>query len=165
MTEHLPAPAPAARRPRTPAKRPKRVRWTAKRETKFLQALTEWSNIAKACRVAGLAESTVYRRRQQSDEFRARWAEALGEGVVRLETLLLERALHGVEKAVWHGGKQVGTMREYSDRLALALLAAHRPRAAEPAADDTAVAMTEAEQREEVLRRLSEMNRRLGGEG
>lgn len=168
MTDQPPARPPAAPRPRArPAaakRKTKRVRWSARREDKFLQALAEFTNVAQSCRVAGLSESSVYRRRQQSEEFRTRWATALREGVVKLETLLLERALNGVEKPVWHGGKQVGTMREYSDRLALALLAAHR-NAGIVAAPDALPPMPEEQVRDEVLLRLSEMNRRLGGEG
>jgi hypothetical protein len=104
----------------------KRVRWSAKREAAFLQTLAQTAKVAAAIRVSGLSDTTVYRHRQQSEEFRARWAAALAEGFERLETMMLDRALNGIEKPVWYGGKQVGTMTEYSDRTALALLAQHR---------------------------------------
>jgi len=167
MTELVterPAAAPRTRVTPKRAKRTKRVRWSQKREDRFLLALTETANVAKSSAAAGLSESSVYRHRQLSEPFRARWAEALGEGVVRLETMLLERALNGVEKPVWHGGRQVGVMHDYSDRLALALLAAHRravpalPVLDEDADDDAAI-------REELRRRFGEMNRRMGGDG
>ena len=145
-------------------RRAKPVRWSAGRERRFLDALAQTANVAGSVRAAGLSESNVYRRRRKHDAFRAAWLAALREGYAKLETMLLERALNGVEKAVWHGGKQVGTAREYSDRLALALLTAHRGSVtgAEAAADP---AMSEAAMDAELLRRLADMNLRLGGEG
>ncbi|UAK23999.1 hypothetical protein [Sphingomonas nostoxanthinifaciens] len=125
-----PATVAARKRARAPARgrarKAKPVRWSAKRETIFLETLAETSNVAASARVSGLSESNIYRKRRKDEDFRARWAAALREGVARLETMLLGRALNGVEKPVWHGGKKVGTMIEYSDRLALALLNAHR---------------------------------------
>jgi hypothetical protein len=123
--------APATRRPapRKPAARrrkPKRVRWSAKREATFLETLAQTANVAASARAAGLSDSSVYRHRQTSDAFRAKWAVALAEGFERLETMMLDRALNGTEKPVWYGGKRVGTITEYSDRTALALLAHHR---------------------------------------
>lgn len=147
-----------------PRRRARPVRWSARREEKFLATLAEMSNVAASARAAGISESSVYRHRQRSDEFRARWAAALREGYSKLETLLLERALNGVERPVWHGGRQVGTAREYSDRLALALLAAHRT-SVTGAAPGAAPALSDTEVHEELVRRLSEMNVRMGGEG
>lgn len=103
--------APARRASAKAPKRKKAVRWSAKREGLFVQALGETSNIAASCRAAGLSESTVRRRRSKDAEFAARWAAALREGFEKLETMLLDRALNGMEKPVWHGGKQVGTLR------------------------------------------------------
>jgi len=40
--------------------------------------------------------------------------------------MMLERALHGVEKTVVRANGTTSTMREYSDRTALALLRMHR---------------------------------------
>ncbi|WP_294395384.1 hypothetical protein [uncultured Sphingomonas sp.] len=145
------------------AAKPKRVRWSTRRENTFIATLAETSNVAASARASGLSESNVYRRRQVSPEFRERWTSALRDGVAKLETMLLERALNGVAKPVWHGGKQVGTMVEYSDRLALALLAAHRD-----GRTQGAVAMIDRsadELRAELLHTLSDMNSRMGGEG
>ncbi len=139
------------------------VRWSAKREDMFLAALAETANVAASIRASGLSETNVYRRRRGSDEFRARWGAALREGYVKLETLLLDRALNGVEKTVWHGGKAVGTMIEYSDRLALALLAAHRGTVLGPAPQADEV--PEEDLRARLAERLSAMNRGMGGAG
>lgn len=40
---------------------------------------------------------------------------------------MLERALHGVEKTVYYAGKNCGSVRQYSDALAMFLLRARRP--------------------------------------
>jgi hypothetical protein len=146
-----------------PIKRGKR-RWSAAGEAAFLEALAETSNIAGAIRVAGLSESSVYRRRQSSPDFREKWEAALGEGYVRLEAMMLGRAINGTERTIWHLGKPVGTMREYSDRLGLALLAQHRatvrgerppPPAGEPI----------EEMRARFMARLNEMGARLRAAG
>ncbi len=84
------------------------VRWSALREEKFLMTLAETSCIAAAIRASGLSSSNVYRRRRSSAEFRARWTAALREGYIKLESEMLDRALNGVEREIWHGGKKVG---------------------------------------------------------
>ena len=151
-------------RPAAKARRKKRrVAWTAKREALFLAALAETAKITAGVKASGLSESSIYRRRQIDPGFRARWTEALREGLVKLETMLLDRALNGVERDVWHGGKVVGTMIDYSDRLALALLAAHRGTVREASAEH--VAPSSAEQRTVLLEKLSAMNRGMGGPG
>jgi hypothetical protein len=136
MNDEVKAPASAgakaAVRPRTAAVRkgrkakPKQIRWSGKRERAFLQTLAATAQVTTAVRASGLSESTIRRHRASDESFAARWAAALAEGVDRLETLMLDRALNGVEKPIWYGGKQVGTMTEYSDRTALAVLAHHR---------------------------------------
>ncbi len=111
----------AARRPQRPA-----VPWSAEREAIFLEALAQTCSVTNAVRASGLSSATIYRRRDASDMFRAAWVQALREAYVRLETELLGRALNGVRKPVWHAGKKVGSVVEYSDRLALALLGQYR---------------------------------------
>jgi hypothetical protein len=118
--------APARKRAPATKRKTKQVRWSAKRETIFLDTLAQTAKVAAAIRASKLSESNVYRHRRRSEAFRAKWAAALAEGFERLEAMMLDRALNGVEKPIWFGGKQVGTMTEYSDRTALALLAQHR---------------------------------------
>ena len=157
------APAKSLRRkPRRKTPR-KPVRWSAKRETAFLEALAESSNVALSLRASGLGETAVYRRRARHAEFAAKWAAALREGYLKLESEMLGRALAGVEKAVWHGGVQVGTVTEYNDRTALALLNAHR--ATVIGTREPPVTVPIEELRARLKARLGEMNRRLGGEG
>lgn len=151
---------PAAKKAAKPAV--KRVAWSAKREAVFLATLAETGNVLGAARASGLSSANVYKRRERSAAFRAAWAEALREGYVRLETHLLQRALNGVRKPVWYGGKKVGSVVEHSDRLALALIAQHR---ASVGASAVPATVSIADVQATLTYRLAEMNRRLGGAG
>lgn len=88
---------------------------------KFLDALAECGNISFAADAAGIRRSTIYLRRDQEPGFAKQLAEAqqLGRYAVRDEAI--RRAVQGVDKPVFQGGKKVGLVREYSDAL-LALL-------------------------------------------
>ena len=153
--------------PRKRARRKKRkvvqVRWSGPRERAFLETLAETSNVAASIRASGLSETNVYRKRRQSAEFRAKWIGALREGFLKLEGMMLDRALNGIEKPVWHGGQQVGTVIEYNDRTALALLSAHR--ATVMGTREIAADVPIDELRTRLKGRLSEMNKRMGGAG
>lgn len=102
-------------------------RWTPVRRQKFLCRLAETANIAAACRAAQMPRWMAYRERRKSDPFRKAWDEAMDTALDDLESALLERATRGVEKAVFFGGKECGTVRQYSDALAMFLLKARRP--------------------------------------
>ncbi len=147
--------APAAKRAR------KRAAWTVLKKAKFLASLAATSNVSASARACRMSESAVYRLRQRSPEFRAEWQAALREGYARLELMMLERAMHGTQKPVFHGGQQVGVVTEYSDRQAMTLLTLHRT-----AVMGDAPAATQqsdpAEVRQRILDKLAEMGRRLG---
>ena len=118
-----------------PGARVRRVRrshrsWTAAKRTAFLEALAESCNVKLAAQMAGVSTSRAYSLRDQDASFRAGWERALATGFAQLEMMLLERALHGVEKKVTANNGTVTVMREYSDRVALALLRMHREQAA-----------------------------------
>ena len=139
------------------------LRWDEEIQQGFLAELARTANVTASARAVGMSEKTAYRHRAQDASFRAAWAAALDDGYAKLETMLLGRAMNGTFKAVWYGGKKVGRTKEYSDRLALQLLAVHRAavmdgrRGSDPA-DVVAV-------RARIEEKLAEMNRRLGGEG
>lgn len=118
--------------PRGPARKPnpgtkaKREYWTLDKKAEFLCHLAESANVTASARAVGMSEKGVYRLRMQSAAFREAWATALREGYVKLELMMLERAMNGTRKEVWHGGKAVGETTEYSERLAMQLLSQHR---------------------------------------
>ena len=152
------------RRAPAPKRKPVRKQWTADKKARFLASLAATANVAASVRACRMSESAVYALRQRSPEFRAEWQAALREGYARLELMMLERAMKGTEKPVFHGGQQVGVVTEYSDRQAMTLLALHRdsvigddggrPRPSDP-----------AEVRKRILDKLAEMNARLGKDG
>ena len=110
--------------------RTSRRSWTTAKERAFLEALAESCNVKLAAKQAGVSTSQAYVRRNKDASFRAGWDRALSTGYAQLEMMLLERALHGVEKTVIARDGTTTVMREYSDRVALALLRMHRENAA-----------------------------------
>ncbi len=112
---------------------PKRVaargnEWTPRMAEQFVETLAETCNVTLAAKAIGRSVANVYRRRAKDASFRANWDQALAIGYSRLEMMLLERALHGVEKVVVAKDGTSSVMREYPDRVALTLLRMHRER-------------------------------------
>ena len=146
----------------TPKKRgARKTDWTAAKQAKFIDALTESCNVSFAAREAGVSVSNVYRRRQADATFRAAWSRAVSVGYSQLEMMLLERALHGVEKPLSAKAGEGGTMRHYDDRTALALLKLHRDGAA--AADEPVDSAEHEEAVERIIARLARLKERLEG--
>jgi hypothetical protein len=140
--------------------RPSHRSWTPAKERAFLRALAESCNVKLAARTAKVSTSSVYDRRSKQASFRASWDKALAAGYAQLELMLLERSLHGVEKVVVARDGTKTVMREYSDRVALALLRMHRDtaRLADEAIDD--VEFEEAKDR--IIARLERLRERDG---
>ncbi|WP_019832506.1 hypothetical protein [Sphingomonas sp. PR090111-T3T-6A] len=138
-------------------------RWTQARQRTFLETLAQTSNVAASERKAKMPVGSAYRERRRSPGFEAAWREALAEGYARLEHTMLERALLGITRRVKKSDDGQETV-EYSDRLGMALLAAHRASAlaARPGVAGTAAEGENA--REWLARKLAEMNRRIGGD-
>ena len=131
----------------------------AVRKADFLKRLRTSLNVADAAKRAGIANSTVYRHRQTNARFRAEWDAALKAAVDEVESNVLRRAVEGVEKPVFYRGQQVGSVRSYSDTLAMFVLKAKRPEiyARLTGGAPTPAEMTEEEARNEVLRRLDRL--------
>ena len=135
--------------------RPSYRSWTAAKERKFLVALATCCNVKLAAKMAKVGTSTAYVRRQKNAAFRAAWETALATGYAQLELMLLERALHGVEKIVIARDGTKTVMREYSDRVALALLRMHRDLA--KAADEPVDDVEFEEARDRIVARLERL--------
>jgi hypothetical protein len=93
----------------------------------FLAALTRTGNVRLACRATGVPRATAYSHRSDSKAFTARWDEAIDDATDTLEAEARRRALKGALRPVYHKGKRVGVIREYSDTLLIFLLKANRP--------------------------------------
>ena len=115
-------------RPKLRAGRPSD--WTRAMADQFVEVLADSCNVTLAAQAIRRSVANVYRRRAKDASFRAAWDQALAVGYSRLELMLLERALHGVEKVVKTVDGTSLVMREYPDRVALTLLRMHRETAA-----------------------------------
>jgi hypothetical protein len=104
--------------------------WTTRKEKAFIASLAETCNVKLSAKRAGVSPNCVYERRNKNASFRVAWDSALSTGYAQLELMMLERALHGIEKTVISRDGSTRIMREYSDRTALALLRMHRENAA-----------------------------------
>lgn len=135
-------------------------RWTQARQRMFLETLSQTSNVAASERKAKMPVGSAYRERRRSAGFEAAWREALGEGYARLEHTMLERAMQGITRRVKKSEDGQETV-EYSDRMGMALLAAHR---ASAMATRPGAAVDGENAREWLARKLDEMHRRLGDE-
>ena len=93
----------------------------------FFHHLGRTGSVTVAANRAQLRRSTLYLKRQDDDAFAERWARALDLGVERLQDNAMNRAMNGTEKPVWRGGRQVGSVRQFDNRLLQFLLKAHRP--------------------------------------
>jgi hypothetical protein len=83
----------------------------------FLEQLRRHGNVSRAAQAIGRPRHTMYLYRQNHPDFGAEWDQAVDEFVDTLETEAARRAAIGVDRPVYQGGKQVGTVKEYSDRL------------------------------------------------
>jgi hypothetical protein len=124
---------------RAAVKRPKVRRPVAAARARFLDILSQTANVTEAAKKARMTTSAFYQHRRTDAAFRAQWQAALCEGYARLETELLAEALAAPDT---EASDAVVKARLYKQRLALALLSAHRsavrgePRVvARPAAD------------------------------
>ena len=104
--------------------------WTETMADNFVDVLADTCNVTLAAKAIGRSVGNVYKWRAKDAAFRAAWDGALATGYARLEMMMLERALHGVEKTVVARDGTTIVMREYSDRVALTLLRMHRENAA-----------------------------------
>lgn len=104
-----------------------RTKRAPKRDAAFLDALRDGRSVTAACIDAGIGRRTAYEWREQDEEFRHAWDDAVEEGTDRLEDEAHRRARDGVNKPIYQGGKRVGEIREYSDTLTIFLLKARRP--------------------------------------
>jgi hypothetical protein len=139
--------------------------WTKEKEEIFFRELAMVCNVTSALRAAGMlrASRQVYDRRKRDPEFRASWDEAIGESYAMLEIEMLERARLGDNRPPPASAAEARN-RELPTRLGLQLLRLHRSqvKGRPPSAQRP---MRGEKLRDELEKRLSEINRRLGGAG
>lgn len=114
--------------------------WTPDRQLDFIEALAASGCVTEAAKAVGLSTAAAYKLRARPDAqaFRLAWDAAVDFAMARLVDAALGRAIHGVPVPIFHQGEQVGERREFDERLAMFLMAAHapdrfgRPRQSEP---------------------------------
>lgn len=97
-----------------------RVRYdgmTPLRQRAFLRALTETGSYEDAAKRVRLSAAGVRKMRSRYPDFADACEKALSRSVATLEQAAIDRAINGVEEAVWHAGKIVGTRIVRSDML------------------------------------------------
>jgi hypothetical protein len=84
--------------------------------------LADTGNVTAAVAATKLSRAWVYAVRRKDPIFNMRWEEALEMSMDELESKLRDRAMHGTQKPVFHGGKEVGMVNSYSDTLGMFFL-------------------------------------------
>ena len=137
--------------------------WSEAMAARFAAVLADSCNVSLAARAIRRSVSNVYKQRTRSAAFRAAWDQALSIGYARLEMMMLERALHGTERVVTLKSGESRIIREYNDRVALALLRHHRDSVA--AFEDGAGEEDYREACDRIIDRLARLRERESGEG
>lgn len=131
---------------------------SAKRRVTFLKHLAKTANVSESARLAGMSASALYKHRAKTPTFAEQWDVAISAALDALEQAVIDRAKHGVERPVFYGGKLIGTVRNYSDALAMFMLKAKRPEVYARLHAEAAAQGSDDEARAEVLRRLDRMD-------
>jgi hypothetical protein len=97
--------------------------FTARRQSTFLKSLQLFGNVRLACRAGCVSAQTAYRLRHASPAFARLWDAACLAARDHAEQVLADRAINGVEEAVFYHGEEVARRRRYDSRLLLAHLA------------------------------------------
>ncbi len=96
---------------------------TPERQADFLASLQLYGNVRLACRAASISPQTAYRARRRLAGFARGWDAALLAARAHAEEVLADRAINGVEEAVFYHGEEVARRRRFDSRLLLAHLA------------------------------------------
>ena len=140
-------------------------RWTKEKEEIFFAELGTVCNVSAALRKAGLltAKSVFERRLRRDPEFRALWDETIAQSYALLELEMIERARYGDDRRPPKTAAEA-RQREIPTKLAMQLLRQHGNRA-RPRPVSFQRPMRGQKLRDELEKRLAEINRRLGGAG
>lgn len=105
---------------------PKTIR-TSRRRMRFLEVLGDCAIVTRAAEAAGGSRSAFYAWRREDADFARDWDQAVELGIAALEDEALRRVLDGIEEPVFYQGRQVATVRKFSDPLLMFMLRARKP--------------------------------------
>lgn len=99
--------------------------WTADKQRRFIEHLSQTGNIGEACALVGVASSSAYRLRNKAgaESFARAWDAALRLCATRLAAIMLDRAVNGRVERHYKDGELVMERRIPSDYLLTWLLA------------------------------------------
>ncbi|WP_250533966.1 terminase [Caballeronia sp. AZ10_KS36] len=103
------------------------VKLTPEKKTAFLAVLSQTANVSAAAEAIGVARQTVYQWRENDSEFASAWAKAEMLGVEGMKDEVNRRAFAGFDEPVFYQGAMCGSVRKYSDTLAMFLIKARDP--------------------------------------
>ena len=104
-----------------------RANVAAQKRRVFLARLAECGRVNRAATLAQVDRSLLYKERAVNAGFAQEWQDALAIAMGAAEDEVYRRAVTGLDKPVFYQGKEVATVREYSDLLLMFLLKAHNP--------------------------------------
>lgn len=157
-------------RSKRPAAKPA-IKWTAPKEAVFFRELAMVCNVSAALRKAKLTgcSSLAYERRKTDGRFRAAWDGAIDQSYAMLELEMLERVRLGDDRPP-PATEAEKRLRAIPTSLALQLLKLYETRVRSRASAPAAAAPRLTRERGDALRKeieqmLSDLNRRMGGNG
>jgi hypothetical protein len=106
----------------------KRDGFTPAKKAKAIEALGKYGNVADACRVAGVSDTTFYRHLNKDPDFARLCEQERARAARPLETLAWERATEGSRETIIRGGEVVQIRIKPSDSMLRLLLQASDPK-------------------------------------
>lgn len=100
------------------------TKFTNARKRKFLRALEKVGNLNSAAAHTGVSRDTVYQHMRKNEDFAKAVEIARGKATFKLEEEAWLRATEGRDKTLYYKGEEIGTEKQYSDRLLERLLEA-----------------------------------------
>lgn len=92
----------------------------------FLAELAATYSVTHAADAAGIHRSTAYEHRDNDQDFRAAWDEAVTRIEDKLEQSAMSRGIDGWDEPVFYQGKVVGHVRKFDNALTWNLLRRRR---------------------------------------
>ena len=93
----------------------------------FLAAYANSGNVTRAAELSGVHRRSHYHWMKNNPAYEEAFQYANDDAVDLLAAEARRRAVEGVENPIFHNGKKVGAVRDYSDTLLIFLLKAARP--------------------------------------
>lgn len=107
-----------------PRRRNRRGGWTEQAQRDFIACLQLTGSVSASARAVGMNVRSAYRllHSDGADSFAQAWDKAFDEGIARLRSDAMDRALNGALVPVYRRGRLVRVEHRRNDRLAIALL-------------------------------------------